>query len=771
MSQTPDSDLKTSLAALAGLLLAAAVAYLAIAGLQPPEVVPETAPAAEFSAARAARHVEVLASEARPVGSIHHDRARDYLVEQLGSLGLETRLQESTAVRQGRSGPVVGARVANIVARRPATDGERAVLLLAHYDSVASGPGAGDDASGVAAILEIARALSASPPLANDLLILLSDGEELGLLGAHAFLGEDPSVQGIGLVINLEARGSRGRSVLFETSPGNGRLIREFARVAPYPYANSLAGEVYRRMPNDTDLSPFKEAGLSGLNFAFLEGHSAYHSQLDTPSRLDLRSLQHHGSNALALVRHFGNQDLEALAAGDAVYFNPVGWSLFVYSAGWALPLALVALALVVVLVVWGKSKGVVTVAGAGRGLLLFVLTVVLGPLAVALLWNQLGYHISKLLAAPHGLPHASAGFMLAFLFLVLAIAAALYSAWAAKVGPLETLSGSLLGWGVLGVAVASFIPGASYLLLWPLLAGAAGLGVVVARSKSEFSAPEEVAILTGASVVAVTLTAPTIYMVFVALTVDLAAITAVPVAMVLGFLAPHLTLVSRGRRWWLAAGSFGVSVALLVWFLATAGFDGERPRTDSLFYLFDADAGEAVWMSFDVKPDPWTGALLGADPERKPAPAYLTRSELQVLESPAPGADWQAPEVRLISDDIVGDLRILELEVRSLRRAPVVRLRAESLAIVHAVVVEGRRIELQDSPDPFRLVFYDVPASGFRLTFEMSDRQPVEMAVLDQSYGLPELPGVKVEARPPQLIRRVGWLSDSTVVYRSSWQ
>ena len=228
----------------------------------------------------------------------------------------------------------------------------------AHYDSAPEAPGAGDDAAGVAAILETVRALKKGPQLANDVIVLITDGEENCLCGAIAFAEDSKARDEVGLVLNFEARGSRGPSYMFETSDRNGWMLREFARSAPHPTASSFSGAIYRLMPNSTDLTAFKNAGMKGLNFAFVEGVENYHQPSDTVANLDPRSVQHHGSYALALTRAFGNLDLSLAASEpDAVYFNVMGPSLVVYPGSWAVPLMmLAAVGFAVVMVDWPSS-------------------------------------------------------------------------------------------------------------------------------------------------------------------------------------------------------------------------------------------------------------------------------------------------------------------------------------------------------------------------------------------------------------------------------
>ncbi|MEJ7664039.1 MAG: M20/M25/M40 family metallo-hydrolase [Hymenobacter sp.] len=204
------------------------------------------------------------------------------------------------------------------------------MLVLAHYDSQPHAPGAGDDGAGVAAMLETVRALRAGPPLRHDIIWLFSDGEEAGLLGARAFAADTARLRRtVGVALNVEGRGNAGPSLTFEVSPGNGWVMREYARAAPYPIASSLFYEAYRHLPNDTDFTPLRQAGVTGLNFAFVGGYPYYHSPVDTPAHLDLGSLQHHGSYLLSLVRHFGTISLAQTKAPDYTFSTPwaLGWS------------------------------------------------------------------------------------------------------------------------------------------------------------------------------------------------------------------------------------------------------------------------------------------------------------------------------------------------------------------------------------------------------------------------------------------------------------
>ncbi|MEP6929606.1 MAG: M28 family peptidase, partial [Flavobacterium sp.] len=168
---------------------------------------------AEFSTERALNQVKIIAHKPHYVGSTNHELVANYLKLELNRIGLETTVQEGFTLNN--KGLLVKSK--NILARIKGTDNSKALLLLSHYDSAphSFSKGASDDASGVATILEGIRAfLYAKQPHKNDIIILFSDAEELGLNGAALFVNQHPWAKDVGLVLNFEARGSSGPSYM-----------------------------------------------------------------------------------------------------------------------------------------------------------------------------------------------------------------------------------------------------------------------------------------------------------------------------------------------------------------------------------------------------------------------------------------------------------------------------------------------------------------------------------------------------------------------------
>ena len=430
------------------------VVALTLSFMNPPPAAGEGVPATEFSSARALKHLAVIAQRPHPVGSAEHQVVFDYLVQEVSRLHGLAEIQTTPAPSEGNHPQ----RLQNIIARLKGSDSSsRALMLAAHYDSVPGSPGAGDDGSGVVTLLETLRALKAAPPLKNDVIFLFTDGEELGSLGARFFVEDHPWAKDVELVLNFEARGSSGPVFMFETSKSNGRLIREFARAAPYPFTNSLMNEFYRLLGNDTDLTVFKRARLAGLNFAYVGSSWNYHSPRDIVSNVDERSIQHHGTYALALTRHFGNLDLRNVEAPDVIYFDVLGRKVFSYGQTWNLVLTVFLSLLAAGVSALGFRSGDLSFSGLGLGMVLFIANLVCALILATLLpVSQVG-------------PNAVYYFWV-LMVITASIVLTTYVLGRRRIKVDEHCAGALLALTLIAAAVNLALSGGSFLLTWPLV-------------------------------------------------------------------------------------------------------------------------------------------------------------------------------------------------------------------------------------------------------------------------------------------------------------
>ncbi|MCG8421309.1 MAG: M28 family peptidase [Proteobacteria bacterium] len=539
----------THLRTISAFLLLVVAVLLAIAGLAPPDVVSADADPDDFSAQRAMEHVRAIARQPRPVGSDEHRRVAQYIVAQLRELGFEPEIQTGhIGTFDGRNSPVP---LTNLIARLAGRNSTGGVLLVAHYDSRPTTSGAGDDASGVAVLLETARALRSGVPVDNDVIWLFSDGEELGLLGAQLFVDQHRYAGDVRVALNFEARGNRGPALTFELSDDNGWLIEQYARAVDHPRAGSAFYEVYRRLPNDTDFSVLKRAGIAGYNSAFISGLVHYHAPTDTPERLDPRSVQHQGEYALSLARHLGQTELGRVRQPNAVYFNTVGDHFVTYPASWSPFFASVVIALWTAQWWLARRRYGLRLRSVALATISWPVIAVLAGVSARLVVALVG------LFHPSWTDFLSAGGIYSSSLVFAAIAS---TTWTVISGAHAWLLGRIaavevaLGYQVwlVGLIVASAVmaPSASYLVIFPL--GGVVLGLLaewwLAGGSGEPSRPMPL-LRALFALPALLILVPVIYLLFESFGIHLVVVPALAIALVGTTLVPWLDALECYRR------------------------------------------------------------------------------------------------------------------------------------------------------------------------------------------------------------------------------
>lgn len=453
------------------ILIAALLALLAAMVLKDALIVlpemPEAPAAGRFDSSRAAGRLARILGDQRshPVDSAANDAVRERLIAELRALGLEPRVSDDFACNgygQGRA--VTCARVRNVVATMGPAEGAH-LLLSAHYDSTFAGPGAADAGVGVATLLEIAAHLRGRE-LRRPVAFLFNEGEEMGLIGARAFLHSDPLAARVDALLNFEARGVTGPAIMFETSRPNASAIARFARAADRPVANSLTTGLYRLIPNSTDVAVFEERDWTILNFAIIGNETRYHSAGDNLAALDRRSLQHMGDQGLALAIDFATNDSPE-AEGERLYMELLGRQLIVMPLLFGLVL-LALLLLFFILTAWRRRA-------FGRPLAAVVLAL-FGSAALA--W--VGHAMLALIRAGdywRGHPWVTELAVYASALAACLIALQLVAGDAERT---RMRAGYWLGFLLAGAGLAALAPGAAIHFLFPPLAAA--LGMALAR-------------------------------------------------------------------------------------------------------------------------------------------------------------------------------------------------------------------------------------------------------------------------------------------------
>lgn len=318
---------------------------LAILTILPPSPKGLDAPENQFSAERAMEDIRVIAAKPHPTGSPANAEVRAYLAKRLEQLGFEvsTSGDDLTGwpfkrLKQWRGPDVTSEAFVNVIGVKAGKDRTKpALLLMAHHDTVGGSPGAADDTIGIASIFEIVRALNAQGQAERDIIILFTDAEEVGLVGAKHFFNAHPLRDKVGAVINFEARGGGGTANMFQTSRENGNAARLYAKAVRHPSASSLSTFIYNVLPNDTDLTPALERDYVAFNIANIGRAEYYHSPKIDADALQLSTVQHMGSQGLDLTRSLTSAEPFPARKTDATFFDAFGLFTIVFAPalGW----------------------------------------------------------------------------------------------------------------------------------------------------------------------------------------------------------------------------------------------------------------------------------------------------------------------------------------------------------------------------------------------------------------------------------------------------
>jgi hypothetical protein len=735
------------------LILTLLLVYVRMA---PPAPKPATAPASEFAAGRGRAVLSEIAGDGRPhpVGSAADAAVRERVIAVLRRAGYEPHVESGFACTSyGACAPVQNV-VAELVGREPAN----AVVLAAHYDSVAAGPGVSDDLAGVAALLEVARMVKAEPQPKNSLIFLLDEGEEGGLLGAKAF-ENGPEADRVKAAINLEARGTNGPSLMFETGANNAWLLPLLH--LPHPVTSSIFTTLYELLPNDTDFSVFKRHGLTGYNFAYVGGAARYHTALDDLAHASPASLQHHGENALATARALSQADLTRPHPGRAVFFDFLATSIVWWPAARGVLLGGVAILLVLVAAIRLFAGRRLRVPGLLLG---FVVVPV-----VFLASGTLAYIVTRLfqfLGPGMRVPWPARAFpgVATFWLLALTVAASVGN-WLRRARFFGLWSGVWLFWAIAGLVAAVTLPGVSYLFLLPaLVAGICGL-VLPAGGAS--------AALAGVvpTVVAGFLWFPILILLYGGMgTFPGLLLVAILLSVFLTSLLPLIAPAGAGWRWGLPVGAGVLTMVMAVGILASPVFSADSPRGLDFVYHLDADSGKGRFIAQTPQPLP-PSVRKAADFARRPTPAFPWSGQGSFI-APAPTLPLAAPELTVLAETNEGGKRHLRLRLTSRRGAAAVQLFIPLSAAPESIRVNGEEIPPPSSKGALRMgggiqlvSIAAPPPEGVEIAVVLGASDHEDWTIADRTPGLPPVGASLVASRP----REAGPIQegDSTLITR----
>jgi hypothetical protein len=740
-------------AAWLGIALFGGMALIALWCSSPPAAVGAEAPPGVFSAARAAATWKRITAgeKPHPLGRAEHERVRNEIVAEFERLGIAVEVQESFAAN-GAIGWVK-----NVVARIPGKRAGKCVLLAAHYDSVGAGPGASDDGAGCAALLETARALALDARHENTIEILIDDGEEVALLGAQAFASDRARADSIGVVLNFEARGTCGRSQMFETSDENSWLMEHYARAVPHPAAVSLAYELYKRMPNDTDMTVFKRAGIAGLNFAFIGGVARYHTPKDDLEHLDPGSLQHHGEAALALAREFGDANLENPPQGRAAYTDVLGLFFVSLAETWCLPLA-IACALVIAFAGFRRVRA----QDARR---VPIVRSFLAALAAILAATAIAHVLPLALVALRGVDTPWTAHPMATRVAVYAAALGAGISIGALVrgrraNAIETRLGVQAFCALCAIATAAYLPSACYVFLAPCAVAALVALCVDLRARP-------LALTSNHIASAVTFVAAAAILLPLALALEdgfefrIGAAIGAQIGLLAAWIAPLFTSGARRPVQLLALtaiGAFGAACCV-------PAHTPDAPTWLNFAHVHDASTNSARWHALPIGA-PLPASVTASAPfssEKAPPIAWWGRFPPTVF-APAEPSREAPPELSVIGTTREGPMRVVRARLTSPRGGTRCAIRLPRESELRSVR-RGESVIANGFARSGVVAFVGLEAGGFELEIAIRGDAPCPVDLLDMTFGLPANGARLLAARPPNVMPRSD--GDVTVITR----
>lgn len=738
----------------------------------PPAFVSSDAPEDKFSAERAFSHTVHIAKKPHSLGTAEHSRVKEYIKTEIIKLGLEYGEQSTTAIYDHmgiRAGYVTN--VFGIL--RGSGQGKKAVVFLGHYDSCPHTPGAADDGSAVVSMLEGARALTRCETLENDIIFLFTDGEESGLFGAKVFTEEHPLMDNVGLVINIEARGSSGPTLAYEFNEDNGWVVRELNRAMPRLFAASISYEVYKRMPNDTDFTMFRRAGISGINIAFIEDYVNYHSMTDSPTNLNLNSLQHHGDYIMASALHFGNLDLSETKSEDVIFFNWIGSSTIIYSAKLNLALIILVMVFSVIFFYFGLKKHHIRWGRILLGFLSFFLTLII---ILFISWL-----IVKLIKK--GYPHYEQFYdlnfynvkfyFLAFSALSMTIFSSINILLKKYFNVLELFSGIIVFSLLLMWVMHVLIPTGSYLIIVPLIFLLSG-GIITVFKDLSFENRKLFFFIIHFIVLfpVISLYLPYVSMFYVALGLQMIFGGLVILILLWGYLIVPITVVQKKRGWILPA--LALFLALTSLFIAHIYSKpaSDRPLQTSLNYYFDADSNRAYWVSENLVPDAWNIQFF-KNGVKEPLSEIYPHAERLRLKAAASLITIPSPEAKISSDTIFENRRYVELIITTERNAAFCEIYFQKdsgliISSVNGLQVNQGAYSFNRFGDFCELSYHNIRSQPLSLSLSCDVNKQLELFITERSLGIGEMEGF--DPMPEFIIPSTGYNSYQTIV-KKTWQ
>ena len=758
-------------AALVAVAVIAAIAWLA---LRPAAQSPSA-----FSTQRALADVRVLAAKPRPIASAANAEAREYILGQLRAIGLEPEVQTAMAQKntldRRRNAQIVLGMVNNIVVRKAGTAPDHArrpaLLMATGYDTTERSVGAAASAAPVAAMLEALRTL---PPLANDVVVLFADGEQVGGLGALAFAGQHPLAKRIGLAIRFDSGGSGGAPVLIGASGNDSAAIRGFARAAPNATGSSAMQAIYPFVSGELQMGAIGTLGTARLHIANLEGSngSGLRSR-DTAERLDPDTVRRMGETMAALGRYFGDstgtmgsgpRDQTPAAGSESIYFNVPAIGIVSYSASMVWGLTRLACLLLVIVGAVALHRGDTTVREISDAAIGFLFIAAILVIAAALVWGAIPSLHRGYDAYNYGAGTRDLWFLAGFAALGTALFVLMQRGFRRAVGNAAASLGPLLVAVLLLLAASWKTPHASYVLAWPLIGTLIAYGALYAPGANRWPGMRRALVLFAGAAPAVALIAPLVKDVYILTSPEHTELPMIALALLLGMASVLLT----AQRRFIVRGMAAASAACFAVASAAAPYGtAPIPQPNRMVYLKDAYTWKSYWMMPAGPLDSWSRGFFPTQAQARVQVDAFGWNSPKMWLAPAPRTPVAFPNLATVKDDDDGNLRKVEFTLQAKPDVPFVDISLTGSDAFRASV-NGRPLTNIRTAS-WKLNMYGMGGQKLDFRFDLQSDKIAVVTVYERVPGLPQpgTPERPAGTLPPVTPMTATTISTDRLVFR----
>lgn len=749
------------------LLLVIVLCYYSFYSLTPHDRPGQRIAKNAFSVDRALDPLQTISAKPHYYGSFTNQEVREFLMSKLKEMGLTPEIQQGVVLDPDSRSLT---KPTNIVAKIQGTGKGKALLILAHYDSAAIPSfGASDDGTGLVTILESLRAyLASGEKPKNDIIVLFTDAEEVGLDGARLFVKNHPWAKDVGMAINFEARGTSGPSnMIVETNEGNSGLIRSFMAANPqYPVGSSLFYSIYKMLPNDTDSTILRRYGdIDGFFFAFIDGHYNYHTSQDNFENVSRNSLAQQGSYLLPMLHYFSKVDLSQVkSSNDDVYFNFPVIRMVNYPFFWIFPMFGLAVLVFILLLIFGVYKGKFRPKDIFLGFAPFIASLLITAFIGFFGWKLLLMLYPQYNEIQQGFPYNGHWYIACFVFLTLSITLLFYRKFSKESNQAALMVAPLFFWLLLNAGFAVFLKGGSYFII-PVFFGLFSLFVMMLVKRPNLL------IMVILSAPAIVMMVPLIQFFPVGLGLNAVVVSCALTVFLFGLLLPVFSYYDF--KAWLAGGCFVVAALMFYQADSMSQFSRNRKKPDSLVYYQDANSGKSLWLTYDKILDPWTEKYLGPKPkdafEILDDVPYNKYGSAYTFAANAPKVGVPTFSVRLNTDSLKGNDRVVKFTIVPQRLVNRLELYSDQGMQFQHLKFNGKPISPKELQNTYRgtantalLTYFIAGRDSLVVSFSVKKELPVKFRVYEYSYNLMDNPYLKVDKRPAKMMPKPFVITDA---------